>query len=860
MSRFGILLFAALVVVGTARAKTLTYNQLDVVNMRDREIPADERATNVLVTADSLVYGATSGDKCHVFRFDPEASKITVLATIPGPNTVMRGMVVMDDTLYVGTMWTKRQVWLKQRQTDPAYDFEDVNLLPIKDSYRTGRLYKVSDITGAGAKLEDLGAPVPNQGIHTMAVDERRGLVYGITSPGGRFFIHDSKTGKTEHTSFGYTYTNVSDHMVAYAKVERELADLTPGEGEWNNRLIPMAMHVASDGKLYTSGRRGKIVRYDPEIPDLQKRFSAVGWIPSVPGRQYWNRIDAIVEHGGRLYMGTSDGYIIRLDPQTGAIDNLGKPIRAIEVMGMVFSPLDNNLYGTSGGGLEGMSRFWVRKMKRGSYEVDYPAVNVIPNRRRVGDMVCTRNGTIVMSQSCRVADLFVLTPGKPAEWEKSGVLEEINPQESRAKPAKEDRFKGHKKLEVAVYPIPSALHGGSGYTAIQADNDGKIYVGTAYYGKNGQFVQLDPETAEWRSIFRSDELTYQYGRGQGVPGKIHTKLRRGADGKIYGAMKQGYEQQYVLRPDLGEAPEGVRGSQFTCYSFSYDPATDKVLNLGPGWPQEGITAFDVDTDRGYVYAGTVPGVFFLVYDLATRRVWNAGQIKYGHPTRYMPLDPGTGKVYHPGEVTPEGKHFMTVWEPDTFRLRDVEVVPEQGFDYSHSYATCCGAAGTRTLYGRAGDHLFEMNLDYGPDGKLHVRPLCYVGVEGDEQNSGLYAIECGPDGRIYWASNGGRNIPTDLFAWDPKTKTKTYLGSCALGGEWIQGGHCQGICLDPQGNLALHMLYAEISKKQQEHWKVTGSFIYEDTKDKEHLLSYPGHIKGTYYSVYYLKNATAIR
>ena len=113
------------------------------------------------------------------------------------------------------------------------------------------------------------------------------------------------------------------------------------------------------------------------------------------------------------------------------------------------------------------------------------------------------------------------------------------------------------------------------------------------------------------------------------------------------------------------------------------------------------------------------------------------------------------------------------------------------------------------------------MDLDYGKDGKLHVRPLCYVGVDGDEQNSGLYAIECGPDGRIYWCSNGGRNTPIDLFAWDPKTKTKTYLGSCALGGEWIRGGHCQGLCLDSQGNLALHMAYAEISTKQQEHWKV---------------------------------------
>jgi hypothetical protein len=54
-------------------------------------------------------------------------------------------------------------------------------------------------------------------------------------------------------------------------------------------------------------------------------------------------------------------------------------------------------------------------------------------------------------------------------------------------------------------------------------------------------------------------------------------------------------------------------------------------------------------------------------------------------------------------------------------------------------------------------------------------------------------------------------------------------------------------------------MLYAEISKKQQEHWRVAAGFVYEDIRDKEHFLAYPGHIEGTYYSVYYVKNVTAI-
>ena len=853
-------LLALLFCACASPGKTPVYNELTTVNLRDQGIPADERSTNILVSSGRGVYGATSGDKCHIFRFDPPSGEFRILATVDGPNTIMRGMVLDGDTIYVGTMLSKRQLWMKTRGSGETLEFEDINLSPIHESYNTGHLYRISDIRSDRPTIEDLGTPVPNQGIHTMAIDRERGLVYGVTSPNGRFFIFDTATNVTEHTAFGHTYANVSNHRVGIVETEKELADLIPGEGEWNNRLIPRAMHVMPDGVLYTSGWRGQILRYDPTAETIDERFTAIAYIPSVPGRQHWNRIDAIAANDEKLYMGTSDGYVIRLNTETGEMDNLGKPIRAVEVMGMAFSPLDGGLYGVSGGGLEGMSRFWSCDVKTGTFEVDYPALPVIPNRHQIGDLVCARDGVLVMAEAIRNGNLHVLTPGDAKEWEKSGVLEEIDPQESRSAKDADDRFAGHKKLEVDVYPIPSSLHGGSGYTAIQMDRNGQVYVGTAYYGKNAQLAQLDPETAKWRSLFRSDRLTHQYGRGQGIPGKIHTKLRLGADGKIYGAMKQGYEMHYQTRADVGEAPEGYRGSQFTCHFFSYDPATDTSIDLGPGWPQEGITSFDIDTDRGYLYGATVPGVFFLAYDLRMGRVWNAGSIAYSHPTRYMPLDPGTGRVYHPGEVTPEGKNFMTVWHPDEFRLRDLEIVPEEGFTYRHSYATCCGPAGSNTLYGAAGDSLFEMDLDDSRDGKLHVRPICTIGVDGEFKHAGMYAIERGPDDRIYWASNGGNNVPIALFAWDPATETKTYLGSCALADEWFGWNSTQGLALDRDGNLALHILYCELSNNQKKHWRVSDEFHYEDIEERPHYLGYPKHDEGTFYAVYYLRNATAIK
>ena len=374
--------------------------------------------------------------------------------------------------------------------------------------------------------------------------------------------------------------------------------------------------------------------------------------------------------------------------------------------------------------------------------------------------------------------------------------------------------------------------------------------------------MQLDPETAQWRLIFRSDELTHRYGRGQGIPGKIHSKLRLGSDGKIYGSMKQGYEFHYGIRSDLGESPEGERGGQYTCHFFNYDPVTDAVTDMGPGWPQEGITSFHVDIDRGYVYGVSVPGVYFLVYKLNTGRVWNAGAIAGSSPPRYMALDYDSGRVYHRGEATPGGRHFMTVWDPDEFRLRDIEIVADEGLNYRHSYAVCCGPVGSNKLYGQADGKLVEMDLNTGSDGKLHVRPLCTVALDGEVKSGRMYSIATGPDGRIYWGCNYGDHgpLPIAFFAWDPNTETKTYLGTCALGGEWIHGGMNQGICFDSEGNMAIHILYAGINQKQREYWKVSDDFYYKDIEEQQYYLGYPGHFKGTYYSVFYVKNATNIR
>ena len=270
--------------------------------------------------------------------------------------------------------------------------------------------------------------------------------------------LNNISSGKTETITFGTTKSKVSNNKVGSVEVTKDLTDYTQGEVEFNNKLVAKEMHVMPNGVFYTSGWEGQIIRYDPTVSALQSRFKAVGTPPCVPDRQHWNRLDEIIEHDGKLYMGTSDGYIFRFDPSTNGIENFVKPIRAIDVMGLTFSTLDGRLYGINGGDEEGISRFWCLDTEKGIFDVDYPAVKVF-NRKPMGDIVCLKNGTIVMTETERVANLWVLTPGEKKPYKINEATPPSNPRDVNLK--KPNIFVGHKKLEVDVYPIPSAMHGG---------------------------------------------------------------------------------------------------------------------------------------------------------------------------------------------------------------------------------------------------------------------------------------------------------------------------------------------------------------------------------------------------------------
>jgi hypothetical protein len=183
-------------------------------------------------------------------------------------------------------------------------------------------------------------APVENEGINALVADPARQRLYGLTTPGGHFFVTDLAARQTKDLG-----------VVALAP------DFYP------DLLIASALALDADGNVYTSGAgphprtkqntNGCLLRYGAATGELTRTAS---WLPAVPGRERFAAVEVFVRGpDGRLYGGTTDGYLFGLDPATLAVTNFGKPLRQAHVVGLACGP-DGILYGV-GGEPEGLAR-----------------------------------------------------------------------------------------------------------------------------------------------------------------------------------------------------------------------------------------------------------------------------------------------------------------------------------------------------------------------------------------------------------------------------------------------------------------------------------------------------------------------
>jgi hypothetical protein len=454
---------AGLFAPGSLRAQRWVNPQFDAhrVDYRDlgypaaNLIPADNsRITALLTHSNGLIYGATSGrTQAYLFLYSRYTNKVKPLGRVAEAAGVYHGLIEgPDGSIYIATglnLLAPVRLTSDFKGRDRAIErqlWEDITR-PYTD-YAGGHIYRYRpriedtlpglsvsaqvkrDGTEPGdtrssyrnddqAAVEDLGVPIPGESIYAVAIDPQRAKLYGITYPNSHFFIFDLATETTR--DFGEFLTER-----VYDGPERH----------W--RTVPRALHVDSKtGVVYTSGDNGIVVRYDPALDRLEPTSMRL------PG-EYHVGINAysypVVENfavtsDGRVYAGTSDGFLIRLDFAAQKLTVLGKPrvqrrIRAIAAGqdGRVYLLAGEfertcRLFSYNPGDDGGFSSFGPLAVDRSPYYARRPY--------QFDAMTVGSDGAIFCGESDRGGGLFIFLPG-PAPFD--GNLNPANPPLERMK------------------------------------------------------------------------------------------------------------------------------------------------------------------------------------------------------------------------------------------------------------------------------------------------------------------------------------------------------------------------------------------------------------------------------------------
>jgi len=185
-----------------------------------------------------------------------------------------------------------------------------------------------------GIEAVDLGTPIKGEGVFALAASRGREELYGIAHPSGRFFVHELRTSRTQ----------VFPETAASRKQLELLANyaLTPSD------FLTRRLVVDREGRVFGSMPVNRLFRFDPG----SRRVDVLSdELPEVWGRRPLGRVDAWAQGpDGMLYGGNAgDGQLFRLDPNTGRVTNLGKPIMMPRIKGLAFGA-DGTLYGVAGG------------------------------------------------------------------------------------------------------------------------------------------------------------------------------------------------------------------------------------------------------------------------------------------------------------------------------------------------------------------------------------------------------------------------------------------------------------------------------------------------------------------------------
>lgn len=151
-----------------------------------------------------------------------------------------------------------------------------------------------------------------------------------------------------------------------------------------------------------------------------------------------------------------------------------------------------------------------------------------------------------------------------------------------------------------------------------------KVFIGvTDHFGKVALY---DYDIASTTMINRGfiDELANL--RDFQWQGKVHSKFEEGPGGEVYFTTDGGVARSLHLR----DHPHGYGGG----YYMKWDPASNRLTNLGMGLQYETLKDVAVDPHSGLLYGISFPQVHFNVYDPGTNDFRDLGRLGGGHVPR----------------------------------------------------------------------------------------------------------------------------------------------------------------------------------------------------------------------------------
>ncbi|CAL1518515.1 hypothetical protein [Chitinophaga sp. MM2321] len=293
--------------------------EISLSNTTLKRMPVYRNAVaSLTVTGDHIIGGTAAGEKLDPYIFVASLSKREMVqmkdisTVIKGQRSIRSGFFKTgSNQLYAGTM--------AQQNSDGTNG--------------SGHLIQVNVSAEGNINVTDLGVPVTGEGVFALCGNDHTGMLYGITYPSGIFFSYDLKAGKTK------TYNNT-------VPTKEALETLTNEFHKKPEDFLCSSLIVDAKGMVYGSQPINKVFCFNP----ADESFRVLSDLPEVWGRHVLGRVESWTKSAdGMLYGGNAgDGQLFSLDPATGKVKNLGKPIMMNRLRGLSFAA-DGKLYGIAG-------------------------------------------------------------------------------------------------------------------------------------------------------------------------------------------------------------------------------------------------------------------------------------------------------------------------------------------------------------------------------------------------------------------------------------------------------------------------------------------------------------------------------